>query len=93
MSLKRKRNPAHATSAPRKISCIEPACPDGSRFVDCPICGKSIAFQLVNAHLDTACASATEHSETRKDTYLHRQDKARGSSGSTGDAQRRHWLV
>ena len=36
----------------------------GSRFVDCPVCGRSVALQLVNAHLDTDCRS--HQTKTRK---------------------------
>jgi hypothetical protein len=33
---------------------------EGSRFIECPACGKQIALLLLNAHLDACAAPAAE---------------------------------
>ena len=30
----------------------------GSEFVECPICGRSVAFALMNQHIDRGCPSS-----------------------------------
>jgi hypothetical protein len=39
----------------------------GSRFVSCPICGTSVAFQLINTHLDTDCVSRSKRARVSKE--------------------------
>ena len=33
--------------------------PDGSRFVDCPVCSQKVAHYLINSHLDYDCGRLT----------------------------------
>ena len=36
----------------------------GSRFVSCPVCNRSVAFSLINDHLDAGCVGGTEPEST-----------------------------
>lgn len=78
MNLKRRRTFAGVTHEPAPSAA---AGPSGSRFVNCPICGRSIAYPLINSHLDTACTASAEAPQLAKVAQDQRQDSA-----NTGNA-------
>lgn len=86
MSLKRKRASASVARKPGAAS-LQTA-DSGSRFVNCPVCGRSIPLQLINSHLDTDCRSAGKECTLSKNpqSLSVGRNNIFAQSGSGGDA-------
>ena len=75
--------------------CAPVQTPNGSRFVDCPVCSQKVAHYLINSHLDYECGRSTSSladvkTEATDATQLNNSNINRIVESGTGYGHSQH---